>query len=52
MWSCRTWVFPSLSTRSLLERSALKSESLVEEGEKGNAKYPKYCSLNMEQESG
>lgn len=52
MWSCRTWVLPSLLTRSLLEGSALQRDSRVEEGEKVNAKYPEYCFLDTKQESG
>ena len=48
MWSCRTWAFPNLLTRSELESSVSESDNLVEEGEKENAKYPEYCSLDME----
>ena len=35
-----------------MERYAIKGDSPVEKNKKGNAEYPEYCSLNIEQESG
>lgn len=52
MWSCRTWVLPRSPTRSPLERGAIEGESPVEEGEKGDSRYPEYRSLDLERESG
>jgi len=48
MWSCRTWVLPSLLTRSELECSIVEGESPVEEGKKEDSKHPEYYSLGRE----
>ena len=52
MWCYRTWVFPSLLNQNSLERDAIEGDSPLDQNKKGNAKYPEYCSLNIEQKFG